>query len=288
MKKGKAANSDLTRFFHRYKRNRLAVFGLVFLLILVIAALSANIIAPDGYDVQNYKIKFTSPCSKHLLGTDYLGRDNLVRMIYGARISLSIGVVTTVIGTIIAIFIGMIAGFYGGKADNILMRIMDIFLSIPSILLSIVLAAVFGGGIASMIFALSLGAIPGVSRLVRAMVISERDKEYIEVARTSRASDLRIMFRYILPNISSSLIVLFTMGVAGGILNASTLSFLGLGAQAPMPEWGKMLSEGRSYIRDYPYLVLAPGMVIMLTVFSLNMIGDGLRDALDPRLKGKG
>ncbi len=288
MKKRKAANSDLTRFFHRYKRNRLAVFGLVFLLILVIAALSANIIAPDGYDVQNYKIKFTSPCSEHLLGTDYLGRDNLVRMIYGARISLSIGVVTTVIGTLIAIFIGMIAGFYGGKADNILMRIMDIFLSIPSILLSIVLAAVFGGGIASMIFALSLGAIPGVSRLVRAMVISERDKEYIEVARTSRASDLRIMFRYILPNISSSLIVLFTMGVAGGILNASTLSFLGLGAQAPMPEWGKMLSEGRSYIRDYPYLVLAPGMVIMLTVFSLNMIGDGLRDALDPRLKGKG
>ena len=164
---------------------------------------------------------------------------------------------------------------------------MDIFLSIPSILLSIVLAAVFGGGVISMILALSLGAIPGVSRLVRAMVISERDKEYIEVARTSRASDFRIMFRYILPNISSSLIVLFTMGVAGGILNASTLSFLGLGAQAPMPEWGKMLSEGRGYIRDYPYLVLAPGMIIMLTVFSLNMIGDGLRDALDPRLKGR-
>ncbi len=287
MKKRKAAKSDLTRFFRRYSRNRLAVFGLVFLAILVLAALSANIIAPDGYDVQNYKIKFTGPCPEHLLGTDYLGRDNLVRMIYGARISLSIGVVTTVIGTLIAVFIGMIAGFYGGKADNILMRIMDIFLSIPSILLSIVLAAVFGGGIASMIFALSLGAIPGVSRLVRAMVISERDKEYIEVARTSRAGDLRIMFRYILPNISSSLIVLFTMGVAGGILNASTLSFLGLGAQAPMPEWGKMLSEGRSYIRDYPYLVLAPGMIIMLTVFSLNMIGDGLRDALDPRLKGK-
>ena len=119
------------------------------------------------------------------------------------------------------------------------------------------------------------------------MVISERDKEYIEVARTSRASDFRIMFRYILPNISSSLIVLFTMGVAGGILSASTLSFLGLGAQAPMPEWGKMLSEGRNNFRDYPYLVLAPGVVIMLTVFSLNMIGDGLRDALDPRLKGR-
>ena len=221
------------------------------------------------------------------MGTDYLGRDNLVRMIYGARISLSIGVVTTVVGTAIAVFIGMLAGFYGGKADNVLMRIMDVFLSIPSILLSIVLAAVFGGGVVSMIFALSLGAIPGVSRLVRTMVIAERDKEYIEVARTSRASDLRIMFRYILPNISSSLIVLFTMGVAGGILNASTLSFLGLGAQAPMPEWGKMLAEGRNYIRYYPYLVVAPGVMIMLTVFSLNMIGDGLRDALDPRLKGR-
>lgn len=279
--------TDLNRFWRRYRRNRLAVFGICFLTVLVVAALLAEVIAPEGYDAQNYKIKFTSPNWEHPLGTDYLGRDNLVRVIYGARISLSIGVSTTIIGTAIAVFIGMMAGFYGGKSDNILMRIMDVFLSIPSILLSIVLASVLGGGVVSMIIALSLGAIPGVSRLVRAMVISERDKEYIEVARTSRASDFRIMFRYILPNISSSLIVLFTMGVAGGILSASTLSFLGLGAQAPMPEWGKMLSEGRNNFRDYPYLVLAPGVVIMLTVFSLNMIGDGLRDALDPRLKGR-
>ena len=287
MKTQTKKRSDFSRFLRRFRRNRLAVFGSCFLIILIIAAVFANVIAPGGYDQQNYKIRFQSPSLEHPLGTDYLGRDNLVRMIYGARISLSIGITTTIIGTAIAVFIGMMAGFYGGKSDNILMRTMDVFLSIPSILLSIVLAAVFGGGVGSMILALSLGAIPGVSRLVRAMVISERDKEYIEAARTSRASDFRIMFRYILPNISSSLIVLFTMGVAGGILNASTLSFLGLGAQAPMPEWGKMLSEGRSYIRDYPYLVLAPGVIIMLTVFSLNMIGDGLRDALDPRLKGR-
>ena len=287
MNKQTKKKSDFSRFLCRFKRNKLAVFGACFLTILIIVAILANIIAPGGYDQQNYKIRFQSPSLEHPLGTDYLGRDNLVRMIYGARISLSIGVTTTIIGTAIAVFIGMMAGFYGGKSDNILMRIMDVFLSIPSILLSIVLAAVFGGGVGSMILALSLGAIPGVSRLVRAMVISERDKEYIEAARTSRARDFRIMFRYILPNISSSLIVLFTMGVAGGILNASTLSFLGLGAQAPMPEWGKMLSEGRNYIRDYPYLVLAPGVIIMLTVFSLNMIGDGLRDALDPRLKGR-
>ena len=287
MNKQTKKKSDFSRFLRRFKRNKLAVFGACFLTILIIVAILANIIAPGGYDQQNYKIRFQSPSLEHPLGTDYLGRDNLVRMIYGARISLSIGVTTTIIGTAIAVFIGIMAGFYGGKSDNILMRIMDVFLSIPSILLSIVLAAVFGGGVGSMILALSLGAIPGVSRLVRAMVISERDKEYIEAARTSRARDFRIMFRYILPNISSSLIVLFTMGVAGGILNASTLSFLGLGAQAPMPEWGKMLSEGRNYIRDYPYLVLAPGVIIMLTVFSLNMIGDGLRDALDPRLKGR-
>jgi len=287
MKKKKVRKGEFIRFARRFSRNKLAVFGFCFLTLLVLAAVFANILAPEGYDVQNYKIKFQSPSWEHLLGTDYLGRDILDRMLYGARISLSIGITTTTLGTIIAIFIGMIAGFYGGTSDNVLMRIMDVFLSIPSILLSIVLAAVFGGGIASMIFALSLGAIPGVSRLVRAMVIAERDKEYIEVARTSRATDFRIMFRYILPNISSAIIVLFTMGVAGGILNASTLSFLGLGAQAPIPEWGKMLSEGRGYIRDYPYLVLAPGVVIMLTVFSLNMIGDGLRDALDPRLKGR-
>lgn len=201
MKSKKHIDTDLTRLWRRYRRNRLAVFGLCFLCVLILCAVFANVIAPGGYDVQNYKIQFTKPCWEHPMGTDYLGRDNLVRMIYGARISLSIGVSTTVLGTAIAVFIGMLAGFYGGKADNILMRIMDIFLSIPSILLSIVLAAVFGGGVISMILALSLGAIPGVSRLVRAMVISERDKEYIEVARTSRASDFRIMFRYILPNI---------------------------------------------------------------------------------------
>ncbi len=171
--------TDLNRFWRRYRRNRLAVFGICFLTVLVVAALLAEVIAPEGYDAQNYKIKFTSPNWEHPLGTDYLGRDNLVRVIYGARISLSIGVSTTIIGTAIAVFIGMMAGFYGGKSDNILMRIMDVFLSIPSILLSIVLASVLGGGVVSMIIALSLGAIPGVSRLVRAMVIPLHSAQHL-------------------------------------------------------------------------------------------------------------
>jgi peptide/nickel transport system permease protein len=167
------------------------------------------------------------------------------------------------------------------------MRIVDVFLAIPSILLSIAIAATLGGGIVSMLIALSMGAIPGVSRLIRAQVMAECHKEYVEAAKVTRASDFRIMFKYIFPNILSVFIVTFTMGVAGGILNASMLSFIGLGAQPPIPEWGAMLSEGRAYIRDYPYLVTYPGIMISITVFAINMFGDGLRDAFDPKLKGR-
>lgn len=247
----------------------------------------APYIAPYGYDDQDVSRRLTKPNSEHWFGTDDLGRDVFSRMIYGARVSLSIGISTTTISMFTALIIGMISGYYGGKVDNIIMRIVDIFLAIPSILLSIAIAATLGGGIVSMLIAISLGAVPGVSRLIRAQVMAESHKEYIEAAKVTRASDLRIMFKYIFPNILSVFIVTFTMGVAGGILNASMLSFIGLGAQAPIPEWGAMLSGGRQYIRDYPYLVTYPGIMISITVFSINMFGDGLRDAFDPKLKGR-
>lgn len=279
--------SHFRLFIQRFSRNKLAVFGLIFIVIIILAALLAPYIAPYGYDDQDVSRRLTKPNSEHWFGTDDLGRDVFSRMIYGARVSLSIGISTTTISMFTALIIGMISGYYGGKVDNIIMRIVDIFLAIPSILLSIAIAATLGGGIVSMLIAISLGAVPGVSRLIRAQVMSESHKEYIEAAKVTRASDLRIMFKYIFPNILSVFIVTFTMGVAGGILNASMLSFIGLGAQAPIPEWGAMLSGGRQYIRDYPYLVTYPGIMISITVFSINMFGDGLRDAFDPKLKGR-
>lgn len=279
--------SHFRLFIQRFSRNKLAVFGLIFIVITILAALLAPYIAPYGYDDQDVSRRLTKPNSEHWFGTDDLGRDVFSRMIYGARVSLSIGISTTTISMFTALIIGMISGYYGGKVDNIIMRIVDIFLAIPSILLSIAIAATLGGGIVSMLIAISLGAVPGVSRLIRAQVMAESHKEYIEAAKVTRASDLRIMFKYIFPNILSVFIVTFTMGVAGGILNASMLSFIGLGAQAPIPEWGAMLSGGRQYIRDYPYLVTYPGIMISITVFSINMFGDGLRDAFDPKLKGR-
>lgn len=279
--------SQFKLFFRRFCRNKLAVFGLIFIVFIILVALFAPFIAPYGYDDQNVSIRLTKPNSEHWFGTDDLGRDVFSRMIYGARVSLSVGISTTAISMFTALIIGMISGYYGGRTDNIIMRIVDVFLAIPSILLSIAIAATLGGGIVSMLIALSMGAIPGVSRLIRAQVMAECHKEYVEAAKVTRASDFRIMFKYIFPNILSIFIVTFTMGVAGGVLNASMLSFIGLGAQPPTPEWGAMLSEGRAYIRDYPYLVTYPGIMISITVFAINMFGDGLRDAFDPKLKGR-
>lgn len=279
--------SQFGLFFYRFSRNKLAVFGLIFMVFIILVAVFAPYLAPYGYDDQNVSIRLTKPNSEHWFGTDDLGRDVFSRMIYGARVSLSVGISTTAISMFIALIIGMISGYYGGKTDNFIMRIVDVFLAIPSILLSIAIAATLGGGIVSMLIAISMGAIPGVSRLIRAQVMAECHKEYVEAAKVTRASDFRIMFKYIFPNILSVFIVTFTMGVAGGVLNASMLSFIGLGAQPPIPEWGAMLSEGRAYIRDYPYLVTYPGIMISITVFAINMFGDGLRDAFDPKLKGR-
>ena len=279
--------SQFGLFFYRFCRNKLAVFGLIFIVFIILVAVFAPYLAPYGYDDQNVSIRLTKPNSEHWFGTDDLGRDVFSRMIYGARVSLSVGISTTAISMFIALIIGMISGYYGGKTDNFFMLIVDVFLAIPSILLSIAIAATLGGGIVSMLIAISMGAIPGVSRLIRAQVMAECHKEYVEAAKVTRASDFRIMFKYIFPNILSVFIVTFTMGVAGGVLNASMLSFIGLGAQPPIPEWGAMLSEGRAYIRDYPYLVTYPGIMISITVFAINMFGDGLRDAFDPKLKGR-
>lgn len=281
------SESRFHEIWRRLCKNKMAVFGLVFLIFISFVAIFADVLAPYGYDDQDISRMLLPPCREFPLGTDNFGRDILSRMMYGARISLTCALFATAIAAAIGGTMGLIAGFYGGKLDNVIMRLVDIIGAVPNILLAIAIAATLGGGMGSMYFALSVGGIGGFARMTRATVLSEREKEYIEAARSNNASNIRILFKYILPNVSAPLIVGITMSLAAGILGASTLSYIGLGAQPPTPEWGALLAVGRGYIRDYSYLVTAPGIVIMLTVFSLYSLGDGLRDALDPRLRGR-
>ncbi len=277
--------SALSDFWRRFRKNRLAVAGLITLFLFILAAVGANQLAPYSYSEQNLDRTFLSPGKGHLLGTDNLGRDLLSRIIYGARISLVIGFSSIAISLVAGGILGCLAGFYGGVADTVIMRVMDMMLAVPSVLLAIVIAAVLGTGVFNLILAIGIASIPSYSRIVRATFLSIRDQEYVEAARLSGCSDFRLIVRHILPNIMAPVIVQTTLSLGLAILNASSLSFLGLGVQAPMPEWGSMLAASRSDMRNYPYLVIFPGCAIVLVVLALNMVGDGLRDALDPRMK---
>lgn len=265
--------------------NRLAIIGLIVLAVLVLIAIFAPLLAP--YDPLEVDVvnRLQKPGSKHWFGTDDMGRDMLSRMMYGARYSLLLGILTVVVSTVFGMLIGAVAGYCGGIVDNVLMRLMDILSAIPAMLLALVVAAVFGKGFGKTILALAIPAIPGSARILRASFLSIRKIEYIEAARCMNCSSLRIMIKHLLPNSLAPMIVNCTMGVASAILQASGLSFIGLGVQPPTPEWGAMLASSRDYIRDYPYLVLIPGIVLMITVLSINLMGDALRDALDPKLK---
>lgn len=271
--------------WHRFKKNRLAVVGLVVIVLFIIMAVFAPLISPYDYAKQDLTSTYQTPNSKHLLGTDNLGRDMLSRIMYGARISLVIGFSSVLVSLILGGILGCIAGFYGGKTDTVIMRIMDMMLAIPSVLLAIVIAAVLGTGVFNLILAIGISSIPSYARIVRATILSVRNQEYVEAARLSGCSDFRLIYRHIVPNILSPVIVQTTLSLGLAILNASGLSFLGLGVQAPKPEWGSMLASSRGDMRLYPYLVIFPGIAIVLVVLSLNMVGDGLRDALDPRMK---
>lgn len=277
--------SQLVEILERLAKNKLAMLGLIIIILMTLAAIFAPFIAPYDYAQQDMSAVYLSPCKEHLLGTDKLGRDILSRLIFGARQSLRIGVFSVAIGAILGTILGSIAGFYSGKVDNIIMRFLDIYQSIPGMLLSIALAASLGPGVNNAILAVGISTIPVYSRIIRASIMTVRDKEYIEAATAINASDFRIITKHVLPNSFAPLIVEITMNIGNSILMAATLSFIGLGAQPPSPEWGAMLSEGRNFMRDYGYLVIYPGICIMASVLSFNMLGDGLRDALDPRLK---
>ena len=269
----------------RLRKNKVAIVGMLILIVLILCAVFAEQLAPYGYDDQDVMRRFTFPCKEFPFGTDNLGRCIYSRILYGARISLLIGFVATGMGAVAGTILGAIAGYYGKGTDNVIMRFCDVLQAIPSLLLAIAIAAALGSGLFNMMLAISIGAIPRYARTVRASILTVKEQEFIEAAHAIGASDLRIILKHIFPNCLAPIIVQVTLGVAGSIINASSLSFIGLGVQAPIAEWGSMLSAGRQYVRDYWFVVMFPGMAIMMTILSLNLFGDGLRDALDPKLK---
>lgn len=286
MKKNKK-KSQLTAVWGRLKKNKMAVLGLAILCLIVLAAIFADVFF--DYETmavqQSAALRLKPPSAQHLLGTDEVGRDILARIVYGARISLPVAAATILFAAIIGGMLGAIAGYGSKRVDDVIMRIMDIFLAIPSTLLAIAIVAALGPSVVNMMIAITMSNIPPFARIVRSSVITIRNEEYIEAARAIGSSDSRIVFRHIIPNAMAPLIVQATMCVAGSILSIASLSFLGLGIQPPTPEWGSMLSNGRQFIRSAWWVCTFPGVAIMLSILSLNLLGDGLRDALDPKLK---
>lgn len=285
-KEEKVGRASLYRdAWRRLRRNKAAMAGLVGLIILVLVAIFAPVIAPYDPNVQILEEKLQGPSAKHLLGTDDLGRDILSRIVYGARISLSVGLISEGISVAIGVVLGAIAGYYGGRVDMIIMRLTDIMFAFPDLLFMLGIMFVLGPGLYNVFIALGIVGWAGVARLVRGQVLQIKEMEYVEAARAQGASDWRIIFHHILPNCLAPIIVVITLGIPGAIMSEASLSFLGLGAQPPTPSWGSMIFLARSFIRYQPHMSIFPGVAIMLTVLSFNLFGDGLRDALDPKMK---
>ena len=281
----KQNRSRLLEIWRQLKKNKLAVVALVILVFIILIALLAPIIAPYSYTEQNAQLKNEGPSAAHLLGNDRLGRDILSRLIYGSRQSLQMGVIAVAIAATIGIALGAVAGYFGGWVDNLSMRLLDIYQAVPMFLLCVALAAILGPSLRNAIIALGVGTVPGYARIMRASVLTVREKEYIEAARAINAGNGKIIIKHIIPNAIGPLIVQITMGVGACILAGSALSFIGLGVQPPIPEWGAMIADARNTMRQYPTHALYPGICVMISVLACNLLGDGLRDALDPRLK---
>lgn len=267
----------------RLLANRLAVLGAVIVLLLLFIAIFGPWIAPQDPLEMILSDQFLPPSRAHWMGTDDFGRDILSRLIHGSRQSLMVGVVSVSIGAFVGMSVGLLAGYFGGAFDMASQRFIDIMLAFPDLLLALAIVAVLGPSLINVMIAVGVGSIPVYARLVRGQVLSLRQKEYVESAHASGALPGRIIFRHILPNAMSPLIVLASLGFAGAVLTGAALSFIGMGAQPPSPEWGSMLSSGRSYLRHEWWIATFPGIALALTAFGFNLLGDGLRDALDPR-----
>lgn len=270
--------------FRRLIKNRSSLIGLIVLLLLILIAVFADQIAPFSFREQNLNATFLMPNSVNLFGTDNFGRDIFSRVIYGTRISLMVGVISVSIALFVGGTMGALAGYIGGYFDTITMRFVDILISIPSILLAISISVTLGGGLRNVMIAVGIGSIPSYARVMRASVLSIKELQYIEAARALGTRKRFILLKHIIPNTLAPIIVQATLGVAGAILAAAGLGFIGLGIEPPNPEWGAMLNAGRQFIRDYPHMSIYPGVAIMITILSLNLLGDGLRDALDPKM----
>jgi len=278
--------SKIKEIWRRMKKNKPAMVGLAVLLVFAFCAICADFIVPYKTAVsQNAKMRLNRPGNGYIFGTDAYGRDVFARVIHGSRISLTIGLFTTFFSVIIGGFLGACAAYYGGKTDNIIMRIMDTLTCIPAILLALAIIAALNANMQNLLIAITIASVPGFTRLIRSVILTVAEQDYIEAAKSYCTGDFRIILKYILPNAMGPIIVQATMSIADMILAAAGLSFIGMGVQPPTPEWGAMLSEAREYMRTAPYLLFFPGACILLSALSLNLIGDGLRDALDPKLK---
>ncbi len=271
--------------FSRLIRSKTSFIGLLIILLLLVVAAMAPVVATHDPTDQQLLDRYLAPSGDHWLGTDELGRDIYSRIVYGTRISIQIGLIAVGISAVIGILLGGIAGYFGRWVDQVIMRVIDILMAFPSILLAIALVAVLGASLTNAMIAIGIVGVPQFARIVRSTVLSVKETEYIEAARAIGAKNNRILFQHVLPNCLAPIIVQATLSIGTAILDAAGLSFLGLGAQPPSPEWGAMLSDGRAALQTAPWVVAFPGLAIFLVVLGFNLFGDGLRDALDPRLK---
>jgi ABC-type dipeptide/oligopeptide/nickel transport system permease subunit len=278
-------SSMLKEILTRMVKSPSAKLGCIILIMMILVCVAAPLLTPYHPTDMDFANMFRAPCKAHPCGTDAYGRDILCRLLYGGRYSLVLGASASIVSALLGIVIGCVAGYFGGTVETIIMRLMDVWSALPSILLSIIISAVLGPGFLNTILALSVGGVPSGVRLIRGQILSERSKEYLEAAESINCSKLSIMFKHLLPNVISPMIVSTTMSVGNYITSAASLSFIDLGVRPPTPEWGAMLSAARGHMLSYPYMIMFPGIFIALTVLSVNLMGDGLRDALDPKLR---
>lgn len=284
-KKSSPRMESFKTFMRRLLKNKAAVIGGIVILLVIFVGLLGPLLMKTDPNAQDLLNKLQPPSKEHWFGTDNYGRDIFTRIIHGTNLTLRVGFLSVFIGGVIGVVLGIVAGFYGGLTDTIIMRVMDVLLAFPGILLALAIVSVLGGSLFNVIIAVGIFSVPAFARIVRGSTLQVKKLEYIDAVRALGASDMRIIFKHIFPNILSPIIVQGTMRIATAILTASGLAFLGLGAQPPAAEWGAMLSDGRTYMLDASHMVLFPGMMIVIVVLAFNIFGDGLRDALDPKMK---
>ena len=279
-------HAQLAEFWRRYRKNRTAVLGLCILVVIVLMAIFADVIVPYSKCIEQVgSDRLQAPSATHFFGTDEFGRDMFARIVHGSRFSLLIGLATSLMALVIGAILGACAGYFGGMVDNAISRVIDVFMCVPPILLSLAVVAALGTNLRNLIIAITISCVPGNVRLIRSVVLTTAEQDYVEAAKSYGTSNARIIFRYVLPNAMGPIIVNTTMSISDMMLSAAGLSFIGMGIQPPAPEWGSMLSNAQTYLFAAPYMLVIPGMFILMTSLAFNLVGDGLTDSLDPKLK---